>query len=123
MPEIEHTDRTVNYVAGARTFEQDKIRHYNLSRLDYILSPKVQINGSWTWSPSKRTGGLPGRDARSTAPSNDQSVLGGYVPAQALTAGITYAATSRLVITGRYGYKYLNNKDNNYGQLLQSLRM
>ena len=116
MPEIEHTDRIVNYAAGARTFKQDKLRHYNLSRLDVNPSSKVQINGSWTWSPSKRTGGFPSRDGRATAPSNDQSVLGGYIPAQAITGGVTYAASSRLVVTARYGYKYLNNKDNNYGQ-------
>ena len=116
QPEIEHTDRVVDYTTGARTFQQDKLRHYLLSRLDYNLSSKVQINGSWTWSPSKRTGGLPSRDGRAAAPANDQSILGGYIPAQALTTGITYAATSRLVLTGRYGYKYLNNKDNNYGQ-------
>lgn len=116
MPEIEHTDRTVSYASGPRTFQQDKLRHYNLSRLDFNPASKVQLSGSWTWSPSKRSGGLPSRDGRSPAPSNDQSVLGGYIPAQALTGGVTYSATSHLVITARYGYKYLNYKDNNYGQ-------
>ncbi len=117
MPEIEHTDRTINYTTGVpRTFTQDKIRHYNLSRLDFNATQKLQLYGSWTWSPSKRTGGLPGREFRAPAPSNDQSILGGYTPAQAVTTGATWAVTPRLVVTGRYGYKYLNNKDNNYGQ-------
>ncbi|MBI5084794.1 MAG: TonB-dependent receptor [Acidobacteria bacterium] len=116
VPEVEHTNRTVNYAAGARTFEQDKLRHYNLSRLDYNPASKVQLYSSWTWSPSKRDGGLPSRDGRAAAPANNQALLGGFTPAQALTGGVTYAATDRLVITGRYGYKYVNNKDNNYGQ-------
>ncbi|HUS08692.1 MAG TPA: hypothetical protein VMZ52_20475, partial [Bryobacteraceae bacterium] len=115
MPEIEHTDRTVAYAAGSRTFQQDRLRHYLLSRLDWNPTQRMQVYGTWTWSPSKRLGNLPSRDGRAAAPTNNQEILGGYTPAQTATTGVTIATTSRLVFTGRYGYKYFNNKDSNYG--------
>jgi hypothetical protein len=114
-PEVEHTDRNINYASGARTFTQDRLRHYSVSRLDYSASNKLQLCGSWLWSPQRRSGNLPNRDPRVAAPSNDQSVLGGWTPYQAVNGGATFLVTPRLTVSARYGYKYLNDKDGNYG--------
>lgn len=114
-PELEHTDRTINYASGAKTFQQDRIRHYGTSRLDYTASSKLQIYGSWLWSPARRAGSLPNRDPRVAAPTNDLSVQGGYLPSQLVNMGATYTLTPRIVLSARYGYKYLNDKDGNYG--------
>ena len=114
-PEIEHTTRDIAYTSGARSFEQDKKRHFSLARLDYSASSKLQINGSYLWSPSKRNGSLPNRDIRIAAPSNDQSIQGGYLPAQTASAGLNWAPSSKFVFSARYGYKYQNDKDGNYG--------
>jgi len=104
-PELEHTTRDIAYTSGARSFEQDKKRHFSLVRLDYAASSKLQVNGSYLWSPSKRNGSLPNRDIRIAAPSNDQSIQGGYLPAQTASAGLNWAPSSKFVFSARYGYK------------------
>ncbi len=114
-PDLEHTTRDIPYATGARTFEQDRKQHYSLGRIDYTPSSKLQINASYIWSPAKRLGSLPNRDERNPAPTNDQSIQGGYLPAQQLAAGFSWTPTSNLVVSGRYGYKYQNDKDGNYG--------
>ncbi|MDQ6704618.1 MAG: TonB-dependent receptor, partial [Acidobacteriota bacterium] len=114
-PELEHTNRTINYASGARTFQQDRLRHYGTSRLDYTASSKLQIYGSWLWSPARRTGSLPNRDPRIAPPANNQAIQGGYLPSQLVNTGATYTLTPRIVLSARYGYKYLNDKDGNYG--------
>lgn len=114
-PDIEHTTRTIDYASGTRTFEQKNRRHFSVARLDFAASPRLQLNASYLWSPSKREGSLPNRDVRVAAPSNDQSILGGFVPAQTATAGLNWNPNSKFVISARYGYKFQNDKDGNYG--------
>lgn len=110
-PEFEHTDRKIDFVSGgSQTFQQDQKRWYGLGRIDYQPFQKLQLNSSYIWSPSKINGYLPSRDPRLTPPSNDLSVQGGYNPAQAYTVSATYSATPKLVISGRYGYRYFNDK-------------
>ena len=53
--------------------------------------------------------------SRIPAPGNDQSVLGGFVPAQSFTASTTYAASDRMLLSAAYGYRYLNLKPGSYG--------
>jgi hypothetical protein len=114
-PDLENNTRKIDYASGARTFEQKNTRHFSLARLDYAASSKLQIAGSYLWSPSKMEGFLPSRDPRVAAPSNDQSILGGFVPAQTATASFNWTPTSKFVLSGRYGYKYQNDKNGNYG--------
>jgi hypothetical protein len=114
-PDFEHSDRDIAYASGTRTFSQKNTRHFSMARLDYTPSSKVQINTTYIWSPAKRNGALPTRDPRIAAPSNDQAIQGGYTPAQSATASINWVPTSKLVLSARYGYKYYNEKDGNYG--------
>ncbi|MDQ6678896.1 MAG: TonB-dependent receptor [Acidobacteriota bacterium] len=114
-PELEHTDRSIAYASGARLFTQDRLRHYGTGRLDYTATSKLQLYGSWIWSPQRRSGSLPNRDVRIAAPTNNQSILGGYTPNQLVNTGATYSLTPRITLSARYGYKYLNDKDGNYG--------
>lgn len=114
-PDSEHTDRDIAYTKGARSFSQDRTRHYSLGRLDFTPSSKLQMNASYIWSPYKREGQLPNRDPRIAAPTNDLSIQGGYTPGQQISTGINWTPKSNLVISARYGYKYLNDKDGNYG--------
>lgn len=114
-PDRESTTRDIDYASGTRTFEQKRTRHYSIGRVDFTPSSKLQINASYIWSPYKREGTLPERDPRVAAPSNDLSVGGGYTPAQQVSTGFSWAPKSNLVVSGRYGYKYLNDKDGNYG--------
>ncbi len=117
-PEIEHTDRTINFAdAGTKTYAQDQKRYYSLGRLDFQPTQKIQINTSYIWSPQKINGYLPSRDPRLAPPSNDLSIQGGYNPSQAYTVSTTYSVTPRLVLSARYGYRYFNDKLGNSGLL------
>lgn len=116
MPEAESTRRTIDYtIDGVRTYRSDRIRHYGIARLDYSPLPGLQLNASWVWSPARRTGGLPVRDPRLRAPANDMSILGEYVPSQSASVAGTYSPSSRMLLSARYGYKYLNSRTSNYG--------
>lgn len=130
FPELIRTERTINFVdnnsapISTKTFTQNVKRHYGIGRLDYAPTQKLQINTSYIWTPTKVNGLLPVADGRVAAPSNDLSVGGGYTPSSAYTAAVTYTPTSKLVLSARYGYKYLNDKgstlNNNYTATLGS---
>jgi outer membrane receptor protein involved in Fe transport len=114
-PDRDETTRNIPYASGARSFDQSRTRHYSLGRLDFTPSSKLQMNASYIWSPAKREGALPNRDERIAAPTNDQSIQGGYLPAQQVSAGINWTPAANFVVSARYGYKYQNDKDGNYG--------
>ena len=109
-PELEHTTRNIAYASGAKSFEQDQKRWYGLGRLDFAPTSKLQVNGSFIWSPTKIIGYLPNRDPRVAGPSQDLSIQGGYAPAKAATTSLVYSVTPKLAISVRYGYRYLNDK-------------
>ena len=114
-PEVTRVERSIPFVAGAKTTTQRVIRHYGIGRLDYALNDKMQFNTSYLWTPIRIQGLLTGLDPRIAPPSNDLSIGGGYTPASAYTAAWTWTPTSKLVLSARYGYKYLNDKGNTYG--------
>jgi hypothetical protein len=114
-PDREKTTRVIDYAAGARTYEQERTRHYAMGRLDFAASSTLHLNGSYLWAPSKRIGTLPSRDIRVAPPANDQSILGGYIPAQTASAGLNWTPNNKFVLSARYGYRYQNDKDGNYG--------
>jgi len=114
-PDSDKTTRDIPYASGPRSFDQTRTRHYSLGRLDFTPNSKVQMNVSYIWSPSKREGALPNRDERIAAPSNDQTIQGGYLPAQQVSAGVSWTPAANFVVSARYGYKYQNDKDGNYG--------
>ncbi len=117
QPELERTERIVAYAppTGTRQFTQEPIRHYGFGRVDFNPTSKLQVNSSWIWSPQRIKGTLPNRDPRVAPPTNDLSIQGGFVPSQAYTASANYLATPKLLLSARYGYRYLNRKENNYG--------
>lgn len=112
FPELIRTQRTVTFTPSnvTNTYTQEVKRHYGMGRLDYAPTQKLQINTSYIWTPVKVTGLLPVADGRVAPPANDLSIGGGYTPSSAYTAAFTYTPTSKLVLSARYGYKYLNDK-------------
>ncbi|MBL8233574.1 MAG: TonB-dependent receptor, partial [Bryobacterales bacterium] len=109
-PELERTTRNIAYAAGARSFEQDQKRYYGLGRLDFAPTTRLQVNSSFIWSPTKIIGYLASRDSRLAAPSQNLGIQGGYAPVKAFTSSVVYTLTSKLVVSGRYGYRYMNDK-------------
>jgi hypothetical protein len=115
MPELERTNRAIDYETGRRAWTSTRTRQYGLTRIDATPAQKLQLNAAWVWSPFRRTGALPVRDPRVPAPENDLSALGEYMPSQTVSLAASYAVTPRLLLNFRYGYKYLNAKSGNYG--------
>jgi len=114
-PTLQRTERDISYNSGAQRYTREDIQHYGLARLDFNPLDKWQFHTSWMWAPARSQGRLPSTDIRLPAPTNDQSVLGGFTPAQSYTASTSFAPSGRLLLTARYGYRYLNQKDGNYG--------
>jgi hypothetical protein len=115
FPEFTRVQRDIAFNAGPRTSTNRVTRHYGLARADYSPTQNMQFNTSYLWTPIRSTGGLTGVDPSVAPPTNNLSLLGGYTPANAYTASFTYNPTSKLVLSARYGYKYLNDKGNTYG--------
>jgi hypothetical protein len=121
VPEVYNTDRSINFVtaAGASTVRDSSskvLRHRGNGRLDYVPFQSLQINASYFWNPFKRTGVLTENDPKVAPPSSDLSVQGGYNQSNATNIGANFMPSSRVLISARYGYKYLNDKGNTYGK-------
>ncbi|MDQ2977194.1 MAG: TonB-dependent receptor [Acidobacteriota bacterium] len=115
FPEFHRTERSINFTAGPRTTVNRLTRHFGMARLDWAPTSKIQVNTSYLWTPIRSRGLLTGTDPRITPPTSDLSKGGGYTPATAYTASFTWTPTSKVVLSARYGYKYLNDKGNTYG--------
>jgi outer membrane receptor protein involved in Fe transport len=115
FPEYHRTERSINFLAGPKTSVNRVTRHFGMARLDYAPTQKIQINTSYLWTPIRSRGLLTGTDGRITPPTSDLSQGGGFTPSNAYTASFTWTPTSKLVLSARYGYKYLNDKGNTYG--------
>ena len=115
FPELTRVERSIAFLTGAKTTTNRLLRHYGIGRLDYAPTQKIQINTSYIWTPIRNQGALTGVDPRIAPPSTDFSKLGGYTPASAYTASFNYTPTPKLILSARYGYKYLNEKGNTYG--------
>lgn len=114
-PTLTHFDRSVDYVNGTRSTATKVTRHQGLARLDYAPSEKIQINSSYFWHPIRLDGLLLGIDPAVAQPNVNVSAQGGYIPASAVTTSFTYSPTSKLILSARYGYNYLNDKGATYG--------
>ena len=116
FPEFIRTERTRTYTFNNQPFTstQNISRHYGLARLDFAPTQNLQINTSYIWTPTKVTGLLASVDPR-VAPNSQQisgeaKAQGGYTPSASYSAALTWTPTSKLVVSSRFGYKYLNDK-------------
>ncbi len=114
-PTLSRFERSINYTSGPRTTTTRVLRHQGLARLDYAPTQKIQINTSYLWQPIRVSGLLLGIDPAVAQPNTNVAAQGGYVPANGYTASFTYTPTSKLILSARYGYKYLNDKGATYG--------
>jgi len=91
---------------------------YLMSRIDYTPFSKLTLNVTGINSPLKTSGptALQAYETTNATLINDVRLpfKGGYTPANQVSAQGTYTATSNLVLSGRYGRTYLNDKGGSY---------
>jgi hypothetical protein len=114
-PTVSRTERSINYTSGPRTSTTRVLRQQAMGRLDYAPTQKIQVNTSFLWNPIRVSGLLLGIDPAVAQPNTNVADQGGYVPSNGYTASFTYTPTSNLILSARYGYKYLNDKGATYG--------
>jgi hypothetical protein len=91
---------------------------YMMLRLDFSPWDRLNINATGINSPVKSGGPtalLPFETTSAATFGNTRYPFqGGYTPSNQVSANVTYTATSNLVISGRLGRTYLNDKGTNY---------
>jgi hypothetical protein len=125
-PLIDTLHRTVNFndpsnPVGVEKFTQSEKQYYTTARLDYALSQKVKLFGSWLYQYSRENGArLPTADPLETGILNTAilSPLAQYAPTLGWSApnatynvGADISLTNRIVATTRYGYFFENYHD------------
>src|ERR1700730_17120845 len=132
-PEFNDLERKVVYPAtstvvpggGPIAFSQNTQTYYTNARIDAAVTKKLRVYASWLYQLQKQSGeNLPFWDSAngqfnissSVAPSNFAHGLGYTAPNTTTNVGADYNVTSRLILTGRYGYYFENYHDFGYPQ-------
>lgn len=126
-PEFNDLERGVNYNQagglgglGLVNFSQNTQTWYTTARLDVEVTKKLRAYGSWLYQLQKQHGeNLPFADSSNglfnisstVDPSAYSHNVGFTAPNQTINVGADYSITSRLILTGRYGYYFENYHD------------
>ena len=113
-PQFRTQERTNVFIDGTTETNRRELRNdYYFGRLDGQIGDTLHLTGTYSNSPEAETGTLlPFTAGGSTG---DRSELGGRINAQSFTYSAAWTATSNLIITGRGGRVFLNEKDGSYG--------
>jgi len=114
-PQFYRADRSFLFPTGQTVDYSRSLRNdYEFARLDSSITSNLRLSGTFTYSPQREHGQIPSYTT-SAPPSNDFSQLGGRVAANNVTGSGVWTPTAKLVISGRFGRNYLNEKDSSYG--------
>lgn len=140
-PQYLNTQRTVN-LYGPLAVDRDPARRqfvssneykfqqkneYAFGRIDWQPFSTLRLNGSYLWNPISQLGNPPGVTPFGAIPSitwPGRGVVsgpaladfqGGRQSSNNTTGSFTWTPTNKLVVTGRAGYSFLNEKIGNYG--------
>jgi hypothetical protein len=110
------TGAPAEVVTNSRVLNQYTKNDYFIGRVDYNPFSKLLISGSYINSPTKTNGQLLGLQTTSATALADPryDFKGGFVPSWQGSLNVTWTALSNLVISGRLGRNYLNDKGGNY---------
>jgi hypothetical protein len=141
-PTIENAHRTLDYISSdprsrtiseTLTYDFRRVREFTDFRLDAAAYDKLQLSGRYIWAPIRDRGALPGFGETTATPQ--AAVIGGQTlrgPAflgqqggrqnsNNITGSAVWSPTNKLVISGRGGRTFLNEKLGSYG-IPRSLR-
>jgi hypothetical protein len=128
-PEYNSLGRTVNFAPsslpanaslGNQIFNQDNQQYFTTARLDFTLTQKIRLFGSWLYQYSREAGGsLPGRDSvnglLNTSINSPLTLyahgLGYSAPNSTYNIGADITLTPKIVSTTRFGYFFNNYHD------------
>jgi len=134
-PEFNQLERGVNYALsqdptlvplGNINFSQNTQTYYTNARIDAAVTKRLRLYASWLYQLQRQTGEiLPFSDASngffnissSVDPSNFSHNLGYVSPNTTTNVGADYNITSRLILTGRFGYYFENYHDFGFPQI------
>lgn len=126
-PQIITRNRTINYRTGlpTQTYSSKQTNEYTFARIDAQPIDTVRLTGTFTYNPVVQDGELPTVTSQfdSALPSGNglqgaayQSQLGGRRNAKNASGQAVWTPTGNLVLSGRFGHGFLNNKLNTYGR-------
>jgi hypothetical protein len=133
IPTIDTQHRTVNFTGpnpGPRTFTRNFTQHNAYNRLDFSPFNSLKLYSSWNYAYSRTTGSaLPRADSaygqRNTGAGIDPATIrtdfGSVNPNSVYSFGVDWLATSKLVVSARFGYWFLDNQDRGRPQGLRYL--
>jgi outer membrane receptor protein involved in Fe transport len=121
IPQIDTTDRTTNFTgpnSGVRRLSRTFLQHNMFNRLDFRAFDSLRVFGDWNYAYSRTQGQLGSPDSAygqlntgaSTDPSTFRSDNGTVNPLSVYSFGGDWTPTSKLLISGRYGYFFSNNE-------------
>jgi hypothetical protein len=126
-PQIIKRERTINYRTGlpTQTYSATQKNEYAFARLDAQPVDALRLNGTFTYNPVVQTGELPAVTSQfdGALPSGNgltgtayQNQLGGRRNAKNASGQVVWTPTGNLVLSGRFGHSFLNDKLNTYGR-------
>jgi len=121
VPQIDSLHRTTTFTnanAGPRNLAASYVQHNMYNRVDYAVTNSLRLFASWNYAYSRTTGQLGNPDSAfkqvntgaTTDPNTFRSDFGTVNPSSVWSFGGDWTPTSRLVISGRFGYFFNNNE-------------
>ncbi len=122
IPTIDTQRRSVNFTKdnpGPRTFTRSFTQHNAYNRLDYGPFKPLKLYASWNYAYSRTTGSaLPRPDSAygqvntgaGIDPATIRTDFGSVNPNAVYFFGADWTPTSKLVVTGRFGYWFFDNQ-------------
>jgi hypothetical protein len=132
-PQILNRDRILNYTDRTTRIPTGRVDHYfakqrqekTAGRLDAQLFSKLHLMAKYNWQPITQTGLIPSFASELSAPPVQPggtlsgaafyNLTGGRQNSQSFSSQGVYAISSNLVVTGRQGHYFLNEKLGTYG--------
>ncbi len=122
IPQIDTTNRTTTFNGpknpGARRLSSTFLQHNMFNRLDFRAFNSLRLFADWNYAYSRTQGQLGSPDSAfgqlntgaSTDPGTFRSDNGTVNPLSVYSFGGDWTPTSKVLISGRYGYFFSNNE-------------
>lgn len=120
-------DPATRQFVSSNRYQYEQKNEYAFGRLDWQAHSRLRFNASYLWNPIDVLGNPPGTSPFGTIPAltwpgrgvvtgpDLANFQGGRQSSNNTTGSFTWNPTDHLIVTGRAGYSFLNEKLGNYG--------